>query len=172
MSLRKLIAAATVFVGLSACNTFLDNDGKSLISHAPSSTHSIQSSLKTNSKKDRVNAEVVTKPPRQARTINEVYPPITKTSKPVSVMQPKQAMIAGNLSVELNKVDIKQAIKIILGDILKLNYVLHPNVQGLVTLKTVRPITKKQMLGLVDTLLEAHGFSAVHGDGILSLIHI
>ncbi|MDG1886019.1 MAG: type II secretion system secretin GspD [Alphaproteobacteria bacterium] len=170
MSLRKIIAAATVFVGLSACNTLLDNDGKSLISHAPSSTHSIQSSLKTNSKKDRVNAEVVTKPPRQARTINEVYPPITKTSKPVSVMQPKQAMIAGNLSVELNKVDIKQAIKIILGDILKLNYVLHPNVQGLVTLKTVRPITKKQMLGLVDTLLEAHGFSAVHGDGIVTII--
>ena len=117
-----------------------------------------------------VNAEVTSKINRQTKVLNKIYTPALKNVRSPSEDELQKYEVAGNLSVELTKVDIKQAIKIILGDILKLNYVLHPNVQGLVTLRTVRPITKKQMLGLLDAVLEAHGLMAVHGDGIVQVI--
>ena len=117
-----------------------------------------------------VNAEVTSKINQQTKVLNKIYTPALKNVRSPSEDELQKYEVAGNLSVELTKVDIKQAIKIILGDILKLNYVLHPNVQGLVTLRTVRPITKKQMLGLLDAVLEAHGLMAVHGDGIVQVI--
>lgn len=167
--ITKIVKIGSILVfALTACKTVPEH--KKLGPVQTSLVPSVQAPQSSKEALIRLNSEVASKTTSQAKMINEVYAPIAKKAVSSSSEQSQKYIVEGNLSVKLNKVDIKQAIKIILGDILKLNYVLHPNVQGLVTLRTVRPITKKQMLGLLDALLDAHGLMAVHGDGIVQVV--
>ena len=165
---RKVIIGGIIVLALTSCKTLPEYkksnpDRTALITS--SKTPSVPKGDST-----RLNEQVASKGSSQNTSLNKIYTPILKNVPSPSKEKLQKYEVAGDLSVELTKVDIKQAIKIILGDILKLNYVLHPNVRGLVTLRTVRPITKTQMLGLLDAVLEAHGLMAVHGDGIVQII--
>ena len=165
---RKVIIGGIIVLALTSCKTLPEYkksnpDRTALITS--SKTPSVPKGDST-----RLNEQVASKGSSQTTSLNKIYTPILKNVPSPSKEKLQKYEVAGDLSVELTKVDIKQAIKIILGDILKLNYVLHPNVRGLVTLRTVRPITKTQMLGLLDAVLEAHGLMAVHGDGIVQII--
>ena len=165
---RKVIIGGIIVLALTSCKTLPEYkksnpDRTALITS--SKTPSVPKGDST-----RTNEQVASKGSSQTTSLNKIYTPILKNVPSPSKEKLQKYEVAGDLSVELTKVDIKQAIKIILGDILKLNYVLHPNVRGLVTLRTVRPITKTQMLGLLDAVLEAHGLMAVHGDGIVQII--
>ena len=165
---RKVIIGGIIVLALTSCKTLPEYkksnpDRTALITS--SKTPSVPKGDST-----RLNEQVASKGSSHNTSLNKIYTPILKNVPSPSKEKLQKYEVAGDLSVELTKVDIKQAIKIILGDILKLNYVLHPNVRGLVTLRTVRPITKTQMLGLLDAVLEAHGLMAVHGDGIVQII--
>ena len=165
---RKVIIGGIIVLALTSCKTLPEYkksnpDRTALITS--SKTPSVPKGDST-----RLNEQVASKGSSQTTSLNKIYTPILKNVPSPSKEKLQKYEVAGDLSVELTKVDIKQAIKIILGDILKLNYVLHPDVRGLVTLRTVRPITKTQMLGLLDAVLEAHGLMAVHGDGIVQII--
>ena len=165
---RKVIIGGIIVLALTSCKTLPEYkksnpDRTALITS--SKTPSVPKGDST-----RLNAQVASNGSSQTTSLNKIYTPILKNVPSPSKEKLQKYEVAGDLSVELTEVDIKQAIKIILGDILKLNYVLHPNVRGLVTLRTVRPITKTQMLGLLDAVLEAHGLMAVHGDGIVQII--
>ena len=165
---RKVIIGGIIVLALTSCKTLPEYkksnpDRTALITS--SKTPSVPKGDST-----RQNEQVASKGSSQNTSLNKIYTPILKNVPSPSKEKLQKYEVAGDLSVELTKVDIKQAIKIILGDILKLNYVLHPDVRGLVTLRTVRPITKTQMLGLLDAVLEAHGLMAVHGDGIVQII--
>ena len=165
---RKVIIGGIIVLALTSCKTLPEYkksnpDRTALITS--SKTPSVPKGDST-----RLNEQVASKGSSQTTSLNKIYTPILKNVPSPSKGKLQKYEVAGDLSVELTKVDIKQAIKIILGDILKLNYVLHPDVRGLVTLRTVRPITKTQMLGLLDAVLEAHGLMAVHGDAIVQII--
>ena len=165
---RKVIIGGIIVLALTSCKTLPEYKKSN-----PDRTALITSSKTPPVPKGdstRLNEQVASKGSSQTTSLNKIYTPILKNVPSPSKEKLQKYEVAGDLSVELTKVDIKQAIKIILGDILKLNYVLHPNVRGLVTLRTVRPITKTQMLGLLDAVLEAHGLMAVHGDGIVQII--
>ena len=165
---RKVIIGGIIVLALTSCKTLPEYKKSN-----PDRTALITSSKTPPVPKGdstRLNEQVASKGSSQNTSLNKIYTPILKNVPSPSKEKLQKYEVAGDLSVELTKVDIKQAIKIILGDILKLNYVLHPNVRGLVTLRTVRPITKTQMLGLLDAVLEAHGLMAVHGDGIVQII--
>ena len=165
---RKVIIGGIIVLALTSCKTLPEYKKPN-----PDRTALITSSKipsVPNGDSTRLNEQVASKRSSQTTSLNKIYTPILKNVPSPSKEKLQKYEVAGDLSVELTKVDIKQAIKIILGDILKLNYVLHPNVRGLVTLRTVRPITKTQMLGLLDAVLEAHGLMAVHGDGIVQII--
>ena len=165
---RKVIIGGIIVLALTSCKTLpeykkSDPDRSALITS--SETSQIPKGVST-----RLKAQFDSKDRSQTASLNKIYTPVLKNVPSSSKEKLQKYEEVGDLSVELTKVDIKQAIKIILGDILRLNYVLHPNVRGLVTLRTVRPITKTQMLGLLDAVLEAHDLMAVHGDGIVQII--
>ena len=165
---RKVIIGGIIVLALTSCKTLPEYKKSNPDRTALITSSKTPSVLKGDS--TRQNEQVASKGSSQNTSLNKIYTPILKNVPSPSKEKLQKYEVAGDLSVELTKVDIKQAIKIILGDILKLNYVLHPDVRGLVTLRTVRPITKTQMLGLLDAVLEAHGLMAVHGDGIVQII--
>jgi len=77
------------------------------------------------------------------------------------------ATISGEGEITLNFVDadIKEVIKGILGDILQVNYVIDPNVNGRITIKTNQPLSRKELIPTLEQVLSANGVALVEQEG-------
>ncbi len=81
---------------------------------------------------------------------------------------------AGRDAVTLNLVDasIADAARSVLGDILKLNYAVSDKVKGTVTLQTVRPVARDQLLDIFESVLKAEGAAIVPEGGLYKVVPI
>lgn len=71
----------------------------------------------------------------------------------------------GEFTLNLVDVPIEQAAKAVLGDALKKNYTIKPDVSGTLTLQTTRPLSEKALLDTFQTILELNGAALqVSGD--------
>ncbi|MCK7575710.1 MAG: type II secretion system secretin GspD [Chromatiales bacterium] len=72
----------------------------------------------------------------------------------------------GDVTLNFDGTDIREVVKVILGDLLKVNYVLHPAVQGATSLQTGRPLRREDLLPTLETLLRMNNAALVQkGDG-------
>lgn len=72
------------------------------------------------------------------------------------------------VALEYNNADIPNVIKQILGDILKKNYIIHPQVKGVISLKITGNYTEDKLLDVLSQALELAGVSLVKkGDAYL-----
>ena len=101
-----------------------------------------------------------------------VYSPAVPIEEDKTAKSPSKNLKPGQLSLELDEVRIDQAIKIILGDLLKQTYVLPPNIKGRVTLKTARPLTKEQMYAMLQSVLKLNSLSLRMSGDLLEIIPI
>ena len=67
----------------------------------------------------------------------------------------------GDITLNFQNADLNEVVSVVLGDLLKVNYVLDPAVQGSVTIQTTRPLRQQDLLPTLETLLRIHGFAAV-----------
>lgn len=72
----------------------------------------------------------------------------------------------GKYTLNFDDADLAEVAKVILGDTLKLNYVLSPKVSGRVSLQTTRPLTEDEMLPTLETLLRMNGAVLIRDAGI------
>ena len=81
---------------------------------------------------------------------------------------------AGDDGVTLNLVNlsIAEAAKIVLGDILGVDYVVDPKLDGKVTAHTSRPTSKRQALELFQSALRVSGASLVRAGGVYKIVPI
>lgn len=70
-----------------------------------------------------------------------------------------------NVTLNFPGVDIHQAAKAVLADILGLNYAVDPAVQGVITLETTRPVSKAEVLSLFETALKTSNLALVQNAG-------
>ena len=79
-----------------------------------------------------------------------------------------QPQISENGDVTLNYVDtdIREIVRIILGDILKINYTIEPGFQGAVTAHTSRPLKRDELLQTLQGLLAQVGGTMTYDNGI------
>ena len=82
-------------------------------------------------------------------------PPVTGSAPPITVN--------GGEKVMLNFVgaDVHEVVSSILGDTLKINYSIDPKVTGTVTFRTMSPIPKSDLLGLLEDMLALSGAAMV-----------
>ena len=113
---------------------------------------------------DRKDTEIagaaeVTTPP-----IDEVY-----EAKRSSRLRPANALSgsAGTLSINFERTELRQALKVLIGDLLGRSFVLPPDLKGEVTLKTARPITREQALSLLESVLKNYGLTSVFKDNLI-----
>jgi general secretion pathway protein D len=98
----------------------------------------------------------------------EVYPPsgsllgaseqnqaIPKSSKPFHAKE-------GKYTLNFDDADLAEVAKVILGDTLKVNYVINPKVTGKVSLQTARPLTEDEMIPTLEMLLKSNGVVLIH----------
>lgn len=73
---------------------------------------------------------------------------------------------AGNISLNYVDTDIREIVRLILGDTLKVNYSIDPGFQGLVTIRTARPLRREELLGTLQGLLEQAGGTLTYQNGL------
>ena len=67
----------------------------------------------------------------------------------------------GAYSLNFDEADLGEVAKVILGDILKQNYVLSPKVAGKVTLQTTDPLTTEELLPTLEMVLRMNNAALV-----------
>jgi general secretion pathway protein D len=72
----------------------------------------------------------------------------------------------GDISFDFADTDIRTVAEKILGGILNVNYTIDPSVSGTVTLQTVTPLTRDEVLPTLQTLLAQNNATLVESNGL------
>jgi len=93
---------------------------------------------------------------------SELFPG-TDRFVPSAAQQHKRTRSTGTGAYSLNfdEADLGEVAKVILGDILKQNYVLSPKVAGKVTLQTTEPLTTEELLPTLEMVLRMNNAALV-----------
>ena len=75
-------------------------------------------------------------------------------------------------SLNFEGLDVREVAKVILGDYLKSSYTVHPGVQGTVTFRTVKPISRKDLLPTLEMLLRQNNAAVVIEDGVYKILPV
>ncbi|MGH7081274.1 MAG: secretin N-terminal domain-containing protein, partial [Acetobacteraceae bacterium] len=113
----------------------------------------------------RVNGNVGSITPRPTALVSYGVPPLNRV--PVGEAAPTPE---GNISLDFADTDIREVVAEILGKILKVNYTIDPAVHGTASLRTVRPLTRSQLLPTLQTLLAGVHAVLVRANGIYRVV--
>ncbi|MFB1487213.1 MULTISPECIES: type II secretion system secretin GspD [unclassified Thiocapsa] len=76
----------------------------------------------------------------------------------------------GDVTLNFDGTDIREVVKVILGDLLQVNYVLHPAVQGVTSLQTGRPLRRDHLIPTLETLLRMNNAAIVYSGGAYEVV--
>ena len=91
------------------------------------------------------------------------------------VRPPREGALAedeepGDITLNFENTNIREVVKVILGDLLEVNYLLDPGVQGGVTMQTTRPLRRDALLPTLETLLQMNGGALVLSNGLYHVV--
>ena len=72
----------------------------------------------------------------------------------------------GDISLNFDNSDLREVAQIVLRDLLGVNYVIDPDVQGVLTLHTGRPVNRAALLPILEQALAANGAVLVKSGAI------
>jgi len=115
------------------------------------------------------------KVPPAARHPNE--PPIRPLAGGAAgpAARPGTALVVGqegdDQGVMLNYIetDVREIIRQVLGDILKVNYTIQPGFQGQATIQTARPLKREELLPTLQSLITQSGGAMVYQNGFFRI---
>ena len=76
--------------------------------------------------------------------------------------RPQQAASGGGFDLNFESAPVATVAKVVLGDILQTGYTIDPRVQGTVSLVSVRPVAKSDILFVLEDALRISGVVLVH----------
>lgn len=76
------------------------------------------------------------------------------------------------VSLNFEATEIRQVAATILSDMLGESFTVHPQVQGTVSLRTVRPIARKDLIPTLEMLLRQNGAALVKEDALFKIVPI
>lgn len=82
-----------------------------------------------------------------------------------------QTFAKGEVTLNFEAADLREVVKVVF-DTLGQNYIIDPQVQGVVTIQTSRPVPKQALLSTLDTLLQMNGATMVQAEGVYRIIPI
>ena len=79
---------------------------------------------------------------------------------------------AGTISLNFDDADVYSVIQTIFGEVLRVNYIIDQRVKGRVTFRSVAPVTKEQVLPVMEVILRLNGVGVVEEAGLYRLVPI
>jgi type II secretory pathway component GspD/PulD (secretin) len=100
--------------------------------------------------------------------------PLPVEPKKEQVIPPKapQKPAGGSVSFNFDDADVFSVIQTIFGDVLKVNYIVDPNVKGKVNFRSVAPVAKEDVLPLMQVILRLNGIGIVEESGLYRIVPI
>jgi general secretion pathway protein D len=111
-----------------------------------------QSGLNTRPRGGQLGSRTVTQP-----MIDELYLGGGKPVDAKAPQPPRGPRNVGDITLDFKDADIQEVARVILGDLLKANYAIDPDVSGAVTLQTGKPITRQALIPALEAVLEGRG---------------
>ncbi len=114
-------------------------------------------------------------PSPASRESKAAAPVIVRGASPEApVLAPRATAAAGttpaDVTLNFSGADIRAVIAAVLGETLKLNYVIDPDVAGPVTFKVARPLRRDEVLPAFEAILASRGVTLVQQDGIIRVM--
>ncbi len=76
----------------------------------------------------------------------------------------------GGITLNFVEADVRDVAKAVLGDFLGLNYAVGAGVTGTVTIQTSRPVSKADVLPVLEQALQLNGLALVKSSGIYNVV--
>ena len=76
----------------------------------------------------------------------------------------------GDVTLNFDNTDVREVVKVVLKDVLNVNYVLSPAVQGTVSLQTGRPLRREHLIPTLETLLRMNNAALVYKGGTYEVV--
>ncbi|MFN8947675.1 MAG: type II secretion system secretin GspD [Alphaproteobacteria bacterium] len=76
----------------------------------------------------------------------------------------------GDVVLDFADAEVRDVVRTVLGDILKVPYAVDPQVQGKVTLRTSTPLRKQDVVAALETALKANGAVIVLADNVYNVV--
>ena len=155
MNPSRYVLAATVLAASQIVHAQTASpDPSAPVTSAPASALPKTDAEKANADKPSANTKV------SAETAKEQEPRIIRGNGQVIAAPKAFAAVGGApVSFRFEEAPIAEVIRTVLGDILGLDYVMHPPLQGNVTLATRTPIAPDQAVFLLESALQANGLA-------------
>ena len=98
------------------------------------------------------------------------YPGSNAFVQPTSAPPAPPALAGDGLVLNFENADLREVVRTILGDFLKVDYIYDPRVQGTVSLQTTRKLKPEDVLATLETLLRMNGAALVVEDGAYRIV--
>ncbi|MBI5101807.1 MAG: hypothetical protein HZB33_08250 [Nitrospirae bacterium] len=92
--------------------------------------------------------------------------------KPQAAAVKKPPAKAGDVSFNFDDADVFSVIQTIFGDVMKVNYIMDPNVKGRVNFRSVSPVAREDVFPLMEVILRLNGIAVVEESGLYRIIPI
>ncbi len=100
----------------------------------------------------------------------EIYPGSGSLVGQARSRRGAEANSQGDITLNFVAADIKDVAKAVLGDYLKLNYEIASTVQGTITVQTSHPLTKSQVLPVLEEALQLNGMALIVTNGLYRVV--
>ncbi len=121
-----------------------------------------------------INRALATVPTPNAASSEAASPIVVRGTAPpeLSFQAPPGAAVSSGGDVTLNfaGADIRDVLASVLGETLKLNYVVDPDVAGPVSFTVSRPLRREDVLPALEAVLHSRGMTLVQSDGIVRVM--
>ncbi len=97
---------------------------------------------------------------------------IDKPPTPAKTGKPPVFSNKRDITLNFENTDIREVVKVILGDTLQLSYIVDPGVRGGVSMQTGAPVSRKDLLPLLETLLRMNNATLVQQDGVYHVVPV
>ncbi|MEZ5826381.1 MAG: secretin N-terminal domain-containing protein, partial [Geminicoccaceae bacterium] len=79
--------------------------------------------------------------------------------------------VADGVQINFDGVELREVVKVVLGDILGATYTIDPTLTGQIVLSSSGPLSESQLLGVLETALQMHGAGiASNADGTYAVL--
>jgi type II secretory pathway component GspD/PulD (secretin) len=122
-------------------------------------------------------------PPAEKQNVLQPQPsqpvqPLQPAPQPQQQMPPqiqphaveKPVIKKDEVSFNFDDADVFSVIQTIFGDVLRVNYIVDPNVKGRVTFRSVAPVAKENVLPLLEVILRLNNIAIVEEGGLYRII--